>query len=390
MARLLFITDFTEQFAYRLLKGVTNYAQRTGEQWVVTRMPPEFLRKEGVRHVVRWALRWKADVVIGTFRPEDDVSLFRRHGIVAIAQDYISKFDEIPNITADYDLTGRMAAGHFLARGFRNFGFFCYRDGCWADERLDGFRAALKDAGAEDRLSVYDIQELDARWTYESEGIGRWLLSLPKPVAVMCCDDNQASILLQACHSHGIRIPDEVAVIGVDNDEVLDNLNSPTLSSIEIDIERGGAEAAALAMRMKEDPSYFGEDVVLRPVSVVTRMSTSVFATGDREVVKALQFISKNIDNRIGVPDVLKEVPLSRRLLETRFKKVTGSTIYNYISRQRADRFAYLLVNTKDTVAEIAARMDDPDAKSLCRRFRDIKGCSPTEYRERELRKLGV
>jgi len=215
-------------------------------------------------------------------------------------------------------------------------------------------------------------------------------LSLPKPVAIMCCDDNQGSILLQACHSHGIRIPDEVAVIGVDNDEILDNLNSPTLSSIEIDIERGGAEAAAVAMRMKEDPSYFGEDIVLRPVSVVTRMSTSVFATSDREVVKALQFIQMNIDSRIGVPDVLREVPLSRRLLETRFKKVTGSTIYNYISRQRVDRFAYLLVNTKDSVAEIAARMDDPDAKSLCRRFKELKGCNPSEYRERELRNLGV
>lgn len=390
MARLLFITDFTEQFAYRLLKGVTDYAHRTGEQWVVSRMPPEFLRKEGVRHVVRWALRWKADVVIGQFRPEDDVTLFRRHGIVALAQDYISKFNEIPNITADYILTGRMAAEHFLARGFRNFGFFGYHRVCWSDERLEGFRAAVEEAGPETSLSVYDIQELDARWTYESEGIARWLYSLPKPVAVMCCDDNQASILLQACHSHGIRIPDEVAVIGVDNDDILDNLNSPTLSSIEIDIERGGAEAAALAMRMKEDPSYFGEDIVLKPVSVVTRMSTSVFATSDREVVKALQFIQMNIDSRIGVPDVLREVPLSRRLLETRFKKVTGSTIYNYISRQRVDRFAFLLVNTKDTVAEIAARMDDPDAKSLCRRFKEVKGCSPSEYRENELRKTGV
>lgn len=387
MARLLFITDYTEQFAYRLLHGIINYSDKS-EKWVVHRMPTAYKRKIGLKGVVKWALKWKADVVIGQFDREDDVSLFRRHGIVALAQDYIAKFDEIPNITADYNQTGRMAAEHFLTRGFRNFAFFGYRGVCWSDERFEGFRDKLNESGYGSSLFLYDAQRLDSMWYYDSIELTGWLRNLPKPIAIMACDDTQGNLLLNACNACGIRIPDEVAVIGVDNDEVLDNLSDPTLSSIDVDIEKGGYEAADMAVRMMKDPSYFGEDIVLRPVSVITRMSTSVFATRDREVVKALQFISKNIDFKISVPDILKEVPLSRRLLETRFKKVTGDTIYNYISRQRVERMAFLLLHSNDTVSEIAAKLDESEPKTLCRRFKTMLGCTPKEYRERELRKL--
>ena len=121
--RLLFITDFTEQFAYRFLSGIFNYSQRT-EQWVVCKMPPSYFRQLGIEGVVSWAKTWNADVVIGQFEPDDDVTLFRKNGIIAIAQDYIVKFSQIPNVTADYDLTGKMAAEHFLSKGFENFAFY--------------------------------------------------------------------------------------------------------------------------------------------------------------------------------------------------------------------------------------------------------------------------
>lgn len=387
MPRLLFITDYTEQFAYRLLRGIISYSDRS-EKWVVHRMSPADKRQLKMRGVVKWALKWKADVVIGQFDPGEKVSLFRQNGIVAMAQDYITKFDEIPNITADYLLTGRMAAEHFLSKGFRNFAFFGFKGVCWSEERYYGFRDKIVEAGYGDSLFLYDAQNLENLWYYDSANLERWLKTLPKPIAIMSCDDNQASLLLNVCNSCGIRIPEEVAVIGVDNDEVLDNLTNPTLSSIDVDIEHAGSEVAEMAVRMMADPAYKGADIVLRPVSVITRMSTSVFATSDREVVRALQFISRNLDRKIFVSDLLQDVPLSRRLLETRFKVVTGDTIYNYISKQRIERFSYLLLNSSDTISEIAAKMDEPDPKSFCRRFKEFKGCTPSEYRERELRKL--
>ena len=123
MIRVLIISDFTESFSHKLLAGIVDYSRRK-EQWIVRRMPPEYKAKIGIPGVIRVAKDWGIDAVIGQFEPTDDVGLFAENGLVAIAQDYKKRFATIPNITADYIGTGRMAAKFFLERGFRNFGFF--------------------------------------------------------------------------------------------------------------------------------------------------------------------------------------------------------------------------------------------------------------------------
>lgn len=384
---LLFITDFTEQFAYRLLRGILDYAHDT-EPWMVFKMPAEYKRQLGMDGVVDWALAHSIDVVIGQFDPDDDVTVFGRRGIVALAQDYIVKFKEIPNITADYDGTGAMAAKRFLSRGFQNFGFVGYGGVCWSDERCEGYRKEVEKAGFQ--LNVYDRQQISSIWDFNMPDLSEWLLSLPKPIAIMACDDNQGNIVIQACNACGIKVPSEVAILGVDNDEILCNMSVPALSSIDVDIERGGYEAARLAAMMIYHPTHEWEDIVLRPMNIVTRTSSNVFATRDQAVLKALQYIGENIERKIDVSDVLAQVPLSRRLLEQRFAKETGTTIYQYITAFRMDRFAQLLLSSNDSIANIAARMEEPDTKSISRRFQAVKGCTPSEFRRKELRKLGV
>ena len=387
--RLLFITDFTEQFAYRLLQGILHYAEET-EQWVVCKMPPAHKQKLGMQGVLDYAKRWRADVIIGQFEPDDDVMMLRNSGIVTIAQDYISKFDCIPNITADYEKTGQLAASRFLSRGFQNFGFFGLHGVCWSEERCDGFRHRIEQAGFGKNFYKYDRQRIDNLWSYEPDELIDWIENLPKPIAIFACDDNQASILLQACNVCGMKIPSEVAIIGVDNDEVLCNMSAPSLSSINIDIEGGGYDTAKMAERMVKDPSYAGEDIVLRPMNIVARMSSNIFATRDNAILTALQYISANIDHKIMVKDVLEQVPLSRRLLEQRFLKETGTTLYKYITALRMDRFAQLLLESNDSIANIAARLEEEDTKSISRRFLAVKGCTPSEFRKREMRKMGV
>lgn len=386
--RLLFITDFTEQFAYRFLRGILDYSRRT-EPWVVCKMPPAFKRQLGLEGVVSWAKTWKADVVIAQFDPEDDVTIFKKNGIIALAQDYVSKFSQIPNITGEYDKTGRMAAEHFLKKKFENFGFFGYNGVCWSDERYEGFRKAIIEAGYGENLHLYDRQNIDNMWYYDQSCLHEWLISLPKPIAIMACDDNQGNMLIQACHVCGFKIPFDVAIIGVDNDEILCSMSEPAMSTINVDIERGGYDTAAMVDRMVNDPSYEGEDVTLQTLKVVERVSSSLFASNDPSVLKALRYILANIDHRISVTDILEQVPMSRRLLEQRFKQMTGVTIYNYISVHRIERFAQLLLSSNDSVSDIAARMDEFDTKSISRRFKAIKGCTPIEYRKKKLRKLG-
>jgi LacI family transcriptional regulator len=383
MVRLLFITDFTESFAYALLRGIIRYSNQT-EQWVVCRMPPAYKRKLGLKGVIKWAKKWGADVVIGQFEETDKVELFRRNGIVALAQDYKSKFTSIPNITGDYIKTGRMAADLYLHKGFRNFAFFGYKDVCWSEERCDGFRQRIEEAGFGDHFYLYDKQVIDNLWYYEAAELRKWLLDLPKPVAVMACDDNQGNALIEACNSAGVKIPSELSVIGVDNDEVICTLSHPTLSSIMVDIEQGGFETAQMAVRMIRDPFFKGADITLQPKRLVHRVSTSAYATSDKEVLAALQYIRQNLDKKLSVSDVLEQVPLSRRLLEVRFKNVIGESIYQYISQQRIGRFSELLLETNDSIQEIAYKLGEDDAKSICRRFKELKGCTPSEWRNQK------
>lgn len=382
MVRLVFITDFTESFAYCLLRGIIKYSQQT-QQWEVCRMPPAFKRKVGMKGVVEWAKKWGADVVIGQFEPDDNVSLFEKNGIIAIAQDYKKKFDTIPNITADYLTTGRMAAELFLDKGFRNFAFFGYKDVCWSDDRCEGFFSRVEEAGFAGNFYSYTLQEIDELWYYDAKKLQDWIISLPKPIAIMACDDNQGSMLIDACNAVGVSIPSEVSLIGVDNDEVICNLSNPTLSSIFVDIEKGGYETAIMAEKMIADRSFRGSDIVLHPQKIVNRMSTSVYATDDKEILLALQYIHSNIERKISVKDLLTEIPLSRRLLEIRFKKITGESIYQYISRVRVEHFAELLLSSNDSVVDIAYSMGENDSKSISRRFKSLMGCTPNDWRNK-------
>lgn len=387
--RLLIISDFTEQFPYRLLRGIMAWSRRSEQPWVVCKMPPSYKRKIGIRGVVRWAQNWRANVVIGQFDPGDDVSLFRKNGIVAIAQDYISRFEGIPNITADYQLTGAMAAVQMYGHGYRHFGFFGYEKVCWSDGRLKGYRDRLKAEFNVDTIHIFNNRQLSEMWSYDIAELREWLLSLPKPIGIFACDDNQAEILLETCQASNLNVPLDVAIIGVDNDEVTCNLTVPAISSVDMDIEKAGYQVAEMATRMVEDPSYRGEDIVIRPIALVGRGSTAAMATKDPVVAEAMRYIFQNRARKLQVSDVIKQVPVSRRLLEQRFKEVTGASIYTVISNLRMDYFAQQLVSSQDTISEIAARMDEPDTKSISRRFLALKGCTPTEYRKRELRKLG-
>ena len=383
MIRVLIISDFTESFSHKLLAGIVDYSRRK-EQWIVRRMPPEYKAQIGIQGVIRVAKEWEVDAVIGQFEPTDDIGLFAENGIVAIAQDYKKKFTTIPNITADYLGTGRMAARYFIERGFRNFGFFGMNDVCWSDERCDGFRREVEAAGFGGSFYSYRMQEIDMVWYYQRNRLREWLRSIPKPIAIMACDDNQGSNLVEACHGIGIKIPSEVSVMGVDNDETLCSLGSTTLSSIQIDIEEGGRQTAALVERLVEDPKAPAEDVVLRPLKIVGRMSTAAFATNDQQILKALLFIHRNALKKISVSDVMAEAALSRRLLERRFKNVTGKTLYEYITDQKLRYFAEQLTETDEQVINIALSMGENDTKSISRRFKQLYGCTPVEWREKQ------
>ncbi len=386
MIRLLIISDFTESFSHKLLAGIVDYSRRK-EQWIVRRMPPSYKAQIGIQGLLRLSKEWDVDAILGQFEPTDDLSTLTDNGIVVVAQDFKQRFASVPNVTGDYIGTGKMAARFFIDRGFKNFGFFGFNDVCWSDERCEGFRREIEAAGFGSSFYAYRMQEIDMVWYYQRNRLREWLQSIPKPIAIMACDDNQGENLIEACHSIGIKIPSEVSVMGVDNDETLCSLGSTTHSSIQVDSEEGGRQTAALLERLVTDPSAPAKDVVLQPMKIVNRMSTAAFATQDQQILRAILFIHRNVRKKISVADVTAEAALSRRLLERRFKDVTGKTLYEYITELKLKDFADQLVETDEQVMTIALSMGENDTKSISRRFKQLYGCTPLQWRENQRKK---
>ena len=199
MARVIFLTDFSEAYARELLLGMARYAHDTAQAWSLCRLPLSIRDKFGIEAVVEWAVRMKADAVIGQFYNTDNVGLFRENGIIAIAQDFKKRFTTIPNITGPHHLAGRMAAEYFLKKGFRNFAFYGTRGIDFSDERCQGFRETIEQANPDFTFSSLRSGAQNDLWYYDTAQLITWLQSLPKPVAIMACDDNQAYHITEAC-----------------------------------------------------------------------------------------------------------------------------------------------------------------------------------------------
>jgi LacI family transcriptional regulator len=346
-------------------------------------MPTYFRETIGIDGILQWAKEWEADGIIGQFYNDQEIEKFTEAKIPVIAQDFKERFTSIPNITGNYHETGKMGAEYFLQKGFRHFAFYGFNNIVWSRERAEGFEARVREEGYDVHHYQPDESPSTTLWNYKPSALSDWLESLPKPIAVMACDDNQAHHVIEAASHRGLLIPDDVAVLGVDNDELVCDLSDPPLSSIALATEKGGYEAAQLMEYMIENNTCRADDVVVKSTQVVTRHSTDIFASKDKYIVSALKYIHNNLDKNLKVDQVLKEVPLSRRSLEKRFIKTTGYPVYEYIYNQRIERFTQKLLETDLTIFEIALELGLSDSKNIARQFKQIKGLTPIEYRKK-------
>ena len=385
MARVIFLTDFSEAYARNLLIGIARYAQEMRQAWSLIRLPLSIRDKSGTGAVVEWAVKMQADAVIGQFYNSDNIRLFRENGIIVVAQDFKRRFRTIPNITGPHMLAGKMCAEYFIEKGFRHFAFYGTRGIIWSDERCRGFQETVARANPEFTFSALRNKAQNDLWYYDSTQLTTWLESLPKPVAIMACDDNQAYHITEVCQQiegGGIRIPDDVAVMGVDNDETICKLSTPNLSSLNQATEQGGYDVAKLIDQLMRNPDSPWKDVMVMPTHITTRQSTDIYAHTDMYIAEVLKYIYENISQKISVDDLIALVPLSRRLLETRFKREMGTSIYNYILRTRIEKVMQRL-REGASIADAAAELGFPDTKNLSRMFRQLQGITPSEYRNR-------
>ena len=381
MIKILLLTDFSSGYSRSLLENVVRYAREVGP-WAFYRMPLYFRELYGDEGVVEWAKKWGADAIIAQFS-DIDLSVLNQLNIPIIVQNYKERSSGISNLTGDYFGTGVIAANFFLHKGYKSFAYYGLTDTVWGRERGEGFKKIVSNKGYE----VYEFNNRkrvpSEKWSFDVEQVSRWLLSLPKPIALFACDDYYALQITEVCKMYDISIPEEIAVLGVDNDKLLCNISDPQLSSIELDIENGGYEAGKLLHQFIEKKIIAPVDIIIKPVRIVPRASTERFAVSDRHIEQLLQYIDNNYQNPLSVDELTQIVPFSRRVLEKKFKRETGPSVYQYLLDLRIEKFADLLITTDLPLIEAATRSGFTDYKNISRIFTKAKEMTPLQYRKR-------
>ena len=376
--RVALLLDRSLSFVRGVLRGIRAYAA-TRPDWVVRDGPPRL-------YLVRRVQEWKPHgIIAGLVLPEVAQRLIRLRRPL-IDTGFALPGLGVPTVDVDHAAVGRMAAEYYLERKFVHFGFYGSGFACYARTEERAFRERLAQAGYTVSSCHSDFLPdaiASALWRRSAERTVRWLRRLPKPVAIFSCEDTPVRYLADLCRQLGLRVPDDVALLGVGNDELECRLTAPWLSSIEVPSERIGFEAAALLDRWMDGNPPPQEDVFLPPLRVVTRHSTDITAVEDETVQAALAFIRQHAAQRIRVADVCYALAVSRRGLERRFRRVLGRSVLEQIRKVRTDTAASLLADTDLPVFAVARQAGFTSVRQLDVTFARLEGMSPTAYRRR-------
>lgn len=371
------IIETSNAYARGLLDGIIAY-QREHELWSIY-----VAEQERGAQPPDWLKSWRGDGIIARIETAPIASAVRRTKLPAVDVSAARLVPEIPWVETNDTMIAQLAARHLVDRGFKTLAYCGEPQFNWSKWREESFIAFAQEAGCQHFVFAGKSQhDKDYSWNRERTRLKAWVESLPKPLGVMACYDFKGQQLLDVCRELGVAVPEQVAVIGVDNDARLCRLCTPPLSSVIPDTHRTGYEAAQLLdslMRGKPVPT---EATLIPPIGIAERQSTDAYALDDPDIVTAMRFIREHACDGITVADVLRVVPLSRRKLEQRFLKLVRRTPYAEISRIRMERAGRLLRETSLPLAEIARRAGFTDPLYLSRAFKKHVGVSPRAYRK--------
>ena len=371
------LIETSNAYARGLLEGVNGFV-RAQEPWSI--YLPE---QERGATPPAWLARWKGDGIIARIETTEIAKAVTRTGLPTIDVSAARRVPDIPWVETNDQAIADFACQHLLERGFRVFGFCGVGDYNWSLWRQQHFVQSIENAGYQcHTYSGQSPQTKNFSWNREQHALTKWLEALPKPIGILACYDIKAQQLLDACREVNIAVPEQVAVLGVDNDVLLCDLSTPTLSSIAPNAYRAGYEAATLLHRMMAGEQVAPEAHLIDPLGVETRQSTDVSAIRDPVIADSVRFIREHACDGINVNDVVKKTPLSRRVFENRFRKAVGRTAHEEIVRVRINRVKQLLVETDLTLATIGSRTGFRHVEYLTVAFKRTTGVTPTQFRK--------
>lgn len=377
MIKVILLIDCASEFDRKLMRGIMKYSKGNGP-WLFYRMPSNiYSGNDREEQVIKWAKNWKADAIIGRWN-ETKASLLAELDIPVVLQNNRSRSNVYSNLTGDYEGTGKMAAEYFRKKFFINYAYYGVKDIIWSEERYLGFKSEV----LKEKSNFFEYKE-DPNNEEDRDKIMTWLKTLPPKTALFCCDDAHALFITETCRMMGIGIPEDIAVLGVDDDDLLCDISDPPISSIQLEVEEGGYQACRLLHQRLLSKSEKPFNISIKPTGIKERLSTSVFNISDSHALNIIRYISDNYMNDISIADILANATLSRRSIEMKFKNATGQTIYQYLISMRIEHLAYLLITTDRSPSELAYEVGFRDLSNIFRTFKKYKGCTVSEYRRR-------
>ena len=365
-------------FVERLLPGILEFARSHGN-WQFTRIP------ERLTPSFDWLRNWDGDGAFVLIGNRTDVKVARSlpMPIVNVGGYVLDK--RIPTVTLDQQMVGRLAAEHLLARRFHRFAYYGVRNLWYSEQRRTGFEAAVKSAGYQcNSFAGASLVGLPPNWRRAAGELARWLRSLQAPVGIMASWDLRAQILSEACAMIGLRVPEDVGIVGVDNDPIACEFSDPQLSSVSRNDRELGLQAAILLAQLLEGKRPPKLPILIPPDLVVARRSTDTLVIEDLEIAELVQQIRGQLNEVFGVERLLHLSSLSRRQLEQRFRKSVGSPPYVFLNELRVERAKVLLAESRRrTLTAVASECGFSELRRFRMVFRRLTKMSPAAYRRK-------
>lgn len=371
--RIALLIESDMAFDRTIARGVGDYI-RSHKGWIILMDPMLKATLKTVQH-------WKPDgIIISAKLPTINNILTLKHIPMVAVGSPLQSLD-IPVVTSNQEEIGRMAARFYINKGFQHFAFCGGNENAmWCKQRLQGFESELKKKKRQ--LSVFKPNfDIEPSMPEAIEALGKWMNELPKPCGLFVFFDGWARWVLDACVAENIKVPDEISVLGVDNDRWLCELSQPQLSSVDANVKTVGYVAADILHRILDGESEFQNVTTVDPLEIVKRDSTEVMFFDDPEIAFAMRYIHEHACDPISPSDVLTVTGMSNSTAHRKFKKFVGHSIHSEIQNTQVNRLKKLLTTTNLNVAEAAKQSGFENVRYLTKVFRDYTGLTPTEFR---------
>lgn len=379
MAQKVFIhLESNRGYSRDLLRGIYDYNNQISH-WDIIFEPAYFLKNNRTNNRINLIQSVKPDACI--LENSEDIAQMAQLGIPMIQVTSVNHVEGIPYVKGNYLSDAKLAIQYFIRKGFRSLAFLGIENLEWSLQRMSFFQEMAISSNTQFSSFLLKGNEEDVL-SYNFENLVTWIKSLPKPTGVLCCNDDFGQILINACSMAQVKVPHEIAVLGIDNDELICNITYPNLSSIARNHQSTAFNICSTLSDMLQGKVPNQQIILTEALEVIERTSTDTVAITDKEVNKSIQFISANIHKNLEVQDIVQASNSSLKVLNQKFQKAIGHSIFQEIQVRKLSRFKQLL-STNRSIKEIAFELGFNDHSHISRWFSKLEGITPNEWRKK-------